>query len=434
MMCARVRAPRDRRARPQALPRARLRPPDRRRTAALLAIALAHAPFVLAVGGASGVALGLWLLQVVAARVRPDRRPRQQSLVSRERPRAARSTDTDRYQQPGRGHRARRRRTSPRASRSSRSACGGPGARERGRHVRHASTRGRSASTRSRRSSAGSSRAPSRRRHAGVPDQPAVARHRASTRTPVSLVIQGPDVYELSKLRRRDRRAAPASDPGLRQRAERPRAQQAAARRRRSTATAQPTSACRCATIASTLQILLGGLDLSTFKLGGETYKVMVQLEAGRSAPPRASCSSSTCAASTSELIPLAVASSRVRESIAPRGLPHFDRLRSATLIGDLAAGRARSAASLDRIQALADRRSSATRPGYRLDVLGRVGGLLRVGQRARRSPTCSPSSSSIWCWRRSSRASRHPTVLMIAVALSFTGRARRPSGSPATR
>ena len=39
--------------------------------------------------------------------------------------------------------------------------------------------------------------------------------------------------------------------------------------------------------VATTLQIMLGGLDLSQFKLGGETYKVMAQLERPERSNPR---------------------------------------------------------------------------------------------------------------------------------------------------
>ena len=79
--------------------------------------------------------------------------------------------------------------------------------------------------------------------------------------------------------------------------------------------------------IATTLQILLGGLDISTFKLGGETYDVIAQLPRGdRSAP--------------SDLLGLYVRSRNgdltslyslvdARESVAPRALPHYDRRRS---------------------------------------------------------------------------------------------------------
>src|SRR5690606_3903333 len=104
--------------------------------------------------------------------------------------------------------------------------------------------------------------------------------------------------------------------------------------------------------IATTLQILLGGLDLATFKARGETYKVMVQLEhAERSRP--------------SELLDLYVRGRgaglvplqslvEVGTTTAPRGLPHFDRLRAATISASLLPG-VPLGASLDRIRAVAE-------------------------------------------------------------------------------
>ncbi len=136
--------------------------------------------------------------------------------------------------------------------------------------------------------------------------------------TPVSLVIQGPDVPS-SRATRRDRRAAPASSPGfVNVRSDlflnkpqldvddRPRPRQRPRRlgARRSRAT---------------LQILLGGLDLSTFKLEGETYNVMAQLEQASSAATRATSSSSTCAATSDELIPLASVVARAGDDRAAR-------------------------------------------------------------------------------------------------------------------
>ncbi len=91
--------------------------------------------------------------------------------------------------------------------------------------------------------------------------------------------------------------------------------------------------------IASTLQILLGGQELSTFKLKGETYKVMAQLESSDRADPRAVLRAYVRNTS-GQLMPLA-SFVDVRESVSPRGLPHFDRIRSATVTGNLAEGAA---------------------------------------------------------------------------------------------
>ena len=89
--------------------------------------------------------------------------------------------------------------------------------------------------------------------------------------------------------------------------------------------------------IATSLQILLGGLDLSTFKVGGETYKVVAQLERSRRSNPR-DVAGSYVRGREGRLIPLASVVN-VSETITPRGLPHFDRLRSATVSANLIHG-----------------------------------------------------------------------------------------------
>ncbi len=104
--------------------------------------------------------------------------------------------------------------------------------------------------------------------------------------------------------------------------------------------------------IASTLQILLGGLDLSTFKLEGETYDVIAQLERTERSRPR-DLYGLYVRGKDGRLISLA-SLVRVREAIAPRGLPHYDRLRSATITANLVSGTPLGA-SLERLQATAE-------------------------------------------------------------------------------
>ncbi|MCC6766642.1 MAG: efflux RND transporter permease subunit [Deltaproteobacteria bacterium] len=170
-------------------------------------------------------------------------------------------------------------------------------------------------------------------------------------------------------------------------------------------------------TIASTLQILLGGLDLSRFKLEGETYKVMVQLqEAFRRRPSE--LLELYVRGKNGELVPLQSVV-RVRESTAPRGLPHFDRLRSATLSASLLPG-VPLGASLDRIRALATE-VTGDAAGYRLTFSGESEDFYESGNALAFAYllaiviiylVLAAQFESVW----------HPAVLMIAVALSFTG------------
>ena len=73
--------------------------------------------------------------------------------------------------------------------------------------------------------------------------------------------------------------------------------------------------------IAETLRILLGGEDISPFKLGGETYKVIVQLEQEDRADPRAVLRAYV-RSNSGRLMPLA-SFVDVRESVAS---PEFAR------------------------------------------------------------------------------------------------------------
>jgi multidrug efflux pump len=89
--------------------------------------------------------------------------------------------------------------------------------------------------------------------------------------------------------------------------------------------------------VASTLQIMLGGMDLSTFKLEGETYNVMVQLDRFDRDDPRDLLNFGV-RGRNGNLIPLSSVIS-MRETIAPREIPHFNRRRSVTVSSNLEEG-----------------------------------------------------------------------------------------------
>lgn len=104
--------------------------------------------------------------------------------------------------------------------------------------------------------------------------------------------------------------------------------------------------------IATTLQILVGGLELSEFKLGGETYDVIGRLDAGARSSPR-DLYQLNIRSESGEMISLASVA-RVRESVTPRGVPHFDRQRSATITASLLDGYGLGSA-LERVRTIAD-------------------------------------------------------------------------------
>ncbi len=86
--------------------------------------------------------------------------------------------------------------------------------------------------------------------------------------------------------------------------------------------------------IARSMQILLGGLDLSTFKLNNKRYDVMVQaFPQSRLVPSQ--LENISVEGSENMLIPL---SSLVtyRETVSPKELNHYNRLRAATISGNI--------------------------------------------------------------------------------------------------
>ncbi len=118
--------------------------------------------------------------------------------------------------------------------------------------------------------------------------------------------------------------------------------------------------------IATTLQIMLGGLDISTFKQDGETYNVMAQLPRSERTSPRDVVS--LFVRGNGELIPLA-AVAEARETTSPRSLPHYDRFRSVTISASLREGTSQGE-GLARMMAIA-KGSLPPRGGYRAEFAG---------------------------------------------------------------
>ena len=153
--------------------------------------------------------------------------------------------------------------------------------------------------------------------------------------------------------------------------------------------------------IASALQILLGGLDLSTFKLGGETYDVMAQLEQSERNDPR-DLLELYVRGNNGQLISLSAGGRDARDDRSARGPP----LRPPALGDGLGRsrdpdpGRGLEVATSIAKQVLPEGPGSASSARRRSS-----------SPRATRccSPTGSRSSWSTWCWRPSSRASCTP-------------------------
>jgi multidrug efflux pump len=104
--------------------------------------------------------------------------------------------------------------------------------------------------------------------------------------------------------------------------------------------------------VATTLQVMLGGREVSTFTRANKQYDVIVQLDPRARATP-SDMTGIYLRGRGDELVKLE-ALATVREGVGPRELAHFNRVRSATITASLAPGFTLGAAldSLDRIAA----------------------------------------------------------------------------------
>jgi multidrug efflux pump len=168
--------------------------------------------------------------------------------------------------------------------------------------------------------------------------------------------------------------------------------------------------------VATTLQILLGGLDLSTFKLEGETYDVVAQLPRPERSTPQDLLGLYVRGAGEQLVSLYSVV--RAEETVAPRALPHFDRRRSVTVsagLGGLAQGEA-----LERARAIAEEVVPAGE-GYRITFAGESERFYEAG------------SALVFAYLLAVlvvylvlagqfESFVHPLTILVAVALSFTG------------
>ena len=169
--------------------------------------------------------------------------------------------------------------------------------------------------------------------------------------------------------------------------------------------------------IARTLQILFGGLDLTTFKLEGETYKVIAQLSRPERSNPR-DLYGVYVRGGGGALIPLASMVS-VKETVAPRGLPHFDRFRSATVGAYLAQGLPLGTA-IDRIRTIADDVLPAGE-GYRYTFSGESEDYFESGNALAFAYVLAVLVIYL-VLAAQFESFVHPITILVAVALSFTG------------
>jgi multidrug efflux pump len=233
--------------------------------------------------------------------------------------------------------------------------------------------------------------------------------------TPVELVVQGDDIGELKRLsdeiadrlRERPGFVNVRSDLFL----NKPQLEVAIDRDRASDLGVSVRD------IAGTLQILLGGLDLSTFKLEGETYNVMAQLPRGDRSRP-ADLYSIYVRGRDAQLVSLRSVV-QAREAVAPRSLNHFDRRRSATINADLGEGLSQGDA-LAQAEAVA-REVLAGVPGTRFDFSGEAEKFFESGN-ALVSAYLLAVLVVYLVLAGQFESFVHPLTILVAVALSFTG------------
>ncbi len=233
--------------------------------------------------------------------------------------------------------------------------------------------------------------------------------------TPVSLVIQGPEIGALAGYADEIERRARELPGFLNVRTDlilnKPELQVHVDRNRASDLGVSVRE------VATTLQVLLGGLDLSQFKLGGETYKVIAQLEQRERSSPR-DVLGLYVRGRTGALLPLASVVT-IEKGVAARGIPHFDRQRSATLTASLADGTSLGTA-LGQIEGIA-REVLPDRGGYRVTFSGQSEQFFEA------------AGSLIFAYAfavviiylvlaAQFESFVHPVTILVAVALSFTG------------
>jgi multidrug efflux pump len=170
--------------------------------------------------------------------------------------------------------------------------------------------------------------------------------------------------------------------------------------------------------VATTLQILMGGMDLSTFKLEGETYDVMVQVDRADRDDPR-DMLNFTVRGNENNLISLSSVI-RQKETIAPREIPHYNRRRSVTVSSNL-----KDDGTLSQGQAIAVAQRIAR------DVLPESGYTIRWTGEAEKFLESGNAIAFAYglaivvvflVLAAQFESFMHPVTILVAVALSFTG------------
>jgi multidrug efflux pump len=169
--------------------------------------------------------------------------------------------------------------------------------------------------------------------------------------------------------------------------------------------------------VASTLQVLLGGVKLSTFKLHGETYEVIAQIDRSERANPT-DLYGLYVRSQSGVMIPLASVVS-VEETVTSSGLPHHDRQRAATITGHLLSG-VPLGVTLDRISAIG-REVIPEESGYGIGFSGLSERFYESGSALGFAYLLAVVMVYL-VLAAQFESFVHPATILVAVALSFTG------------
>jgi multidrug efflux pump len=191
--------------------------------------------------------------------------------------------------------------------------------------------------------------------------------------SPVELVVQGPDIFELARIA--DEIEAEADESGefwaIRHDIylAKPQLEVAIDRERANDLGMSVRE------IATTLQILLGGVDVSTFKMDGETYDVIAQLSPRERENP--SILMELFVRANAGLVPL---TSVVDTKLAttPQSMPHYDRHRAVTISAQLTDGHSQGD-GLERFREIAESKLPAT-GGYKVSYSGEAEKFFEAG------------------------------------------------------
>ncbi|MBW2694927.1 MAG: efflux RND transporter permease subunit [Deltaproteobacteria bacterium] len=232
--------------------------------------------------------------------------------------------------------------------------------------------------------------------------------------SPIELVIQGPDIFELARIADEVKAEAEESGVfmGLRSNVylNKPQLDVSIDRERANDLGMSVRE------IATTLQILLGGLDVSRFKKDGETYDVIAQLSDRERKNP--SILLELFVRGHAGLIPLAAVVDAAF-STTPQAMPHYDRHRAVTIRAGLTGGQSQGVA-LALFKEIAERHIPA-QGGYRVRYSGEAEKFFEAG------------NSLVFAYllailivflvlAAQFESFLYPLVILVAVFLSFTG------------